>query len=315
MIKAIFSLIAILASSCTVDGGEPRVAATSQAVDVTPVLGQRVLFRTSTTRISPAVVSFVTDVDTVSIDAFIDDSADWPISNVPVTHPTWFWPSVSRGTGVGEWQEDPNGAGPAGATGATGATGAQGSVGATGATGAAGAAGAQGIQGITGSTGATGPAGSTGATGSTGAQGAAGSAGATGAAGATGSTGATGPGALVTSSSTPTLTIGGAAVQFDASHDTEYTASIKIVTTLSLSGGAAGHVDLVCDASSPPTTIVETVQSESTGTLTIGLSLQSSNTLVLRWRVPAGHRCKLTSTNDTGTPTYSIVRQALQVLG
>ena len=71
----------------------------------------------------------------------------------------------------------------------------------------------------------------------------------------------------------------------------------------------------MCDASTTPTTIVETVQSESTGTLTVGLNLQSSNTLVLRWRVPAGHRCKLQSTNDTGTLTYSITRQSLQTLG
>jgi hypothetical protein len=74
-------------------------------------------------------------------------------------------------------------------------------------------------------------------------------------------------------------------------------------------------VDLVCDATTTPTTIVETVQSESTGTLTVGLNLQSSNTLVLHWRVPAAHRCKLTTTNDTGTPTYSIARQVLQTLG
>lgn len=148
--------------------------------------------------------------------------------------------------------------------------------------------------------GATGPTGATGSVGAT---------------GSTGSTGAVGPGALVTSSSTPTLALNGSAVQFDTSHDTEYTASVKIATTLSLSGGSAGHVDLVCDASTTPTTIVETVSSESTGTLTIGLNLASSNTLVLRYRVPAAHRCKLTTTNDTGTPTITIVRQVLQTLG
>ncbi len=137
----------------------------------------------------------------------------------------------------------------------------------------------------------------------------------TGPTGATGSVGATGPGALVTASSTPTLALNGSAVQFDASHDTEYVASVKIATTLSLSGGAAGHVDLVCDASATPTTIVETVSGESTGTLTVGLNLVTSATQVLRYRVPAGHRCKLTTTNDTGTPTITIVRQVLQTLG
>jgi len=148
--------------------------------------------------------------------------------------------------------------------------------------------------------GATGPQGPTGPTGATGSQ---------------GPTGAMGPGSVVISTSTPTLSLNGAAAQFDASHDTEYTASVKIITTLSLSGGAAGHVDLLCDATTTPSTIVETIQSESTGTLTVGLNLQSSNTLVMHWRVKAADRCRLTTTNDTGTPTYSITRQVLQTLG
>lgn len=133
--------------------------------------------------------------------------------------------------------------------------------------------------------------------------------------GATGATGPAGAGSLVVSQSTPSLALNGSAVQFSTTADTIYSVSVKITTTLSLTGGAAGHVDMVCDASATPTTIVETVQSESTGTLTVGLNLQASNTLVLHWRVPAGHRCKLTTTNDTGTPTYSITRQLLQTLG
>lgn len=151
-----------------------------------------------------------------------------------------------------------------------------------------------------------GPAGPTGATGATGA---------TGPTGATGATGATGVGALVISSSAPSLTLNGSAIQFDSTHDTIYTVSIKIATSLSLSGGSAGHVDLVCDSSASPTTIVETISSESTGTLTVGLNLVSSNTLVMHWRVPAGDRCKAVTTNDTGTPVFTIVRQRLQTLG
>lgn len=139
--------------------------------------------------------------------------------------------------------------------------------------------------------------------------------GATGSAGAAGAMGATGPGALVTATSTATLSLNGAAQQFDSAHDTEYTASVKVANTLSLTGGSAGHVDLVCDSSATPTAIVQTVSAESTGALTVGLSLATSTTLVLRYRVPAGHRCKLTSTNDTGTPTITMVRQVLQTLG
>lgn len=123
------------------------------------------------------------------------------------------------------------------------------------------------------------------------------------------------PRAVVTATSTPTLTIGGSAVQLDATHDVNYTAVVKISATLSLSGGQAGHIDLVCDSSATPTTIVETHSVENTGTLTVGLSVVHSVTGNLRWRVPAGQYCKLTSTNDTGSPTYTLVRQSAQILG
>lgn len=121
-------------------------------------------------------------------------------------------------------------------------------------------------------------------------------------------------GQLVSSTSTPSLTLNGSAAQFDASHDTEYTVTVKIATTLSLTGGAAGHVDLLCDSTTTPSTVVETVSSESTGTVVVGVALTSSNTLVMRYRVPAAQRCRLTTTNDTGTPTFTLVRQVLQTL-
>lgn len=148
-----------------------------------------------------------------------------------------------------------------------------------------------------------------------GAQGAQGNTGATGATGATGGVGATGPGALVTAQSSPALTINGSAVQFDTAHDTLYRATVKISDTITLTTGAAGHVDLICDVNASPTTVVDTAQLELTGTLVVGANLVSSHTQSMTWRVPAGHRCKLTSTNDTGTPTYTLVRQLLQTLG
>jgi len=151
--------------------------------------------------------------------------------------------------------------------------------------------------------GATGPQGPTGAQGSTGAT------------GATGATGPAGQGAFVTSTVTPTLAMNGSAVQLDATHDTEYTASISIGMTLSLSGGQAGHVDFVCDSSSTPTTIVATVGDSNTGTVVVGVSLTRTPIMELHYRAHAGDFCKITSTNDTGTPTYSIIRQVLQVLG
>lgn len=119
----------------------------------------------------------------------------------------------------------------------------------------------------------------------------------------------------VTGTGTPSLALNGSAVQLDADHDTEYVLSVKITTAITISGGAAGHVDLVCDSSATPSAIVETVSGELTGTVVVGVSVTRSTTEVMRYRVPAGHYCKLTTTNDTGTPTYSIVRQVSQTMG
>jgi len=157
-----------------------------------------------------------------------------------------------------------------------------------------------------GPTGATGPAGATGATGPTGA---------TGAAGATGATGATGPGALVTGSSSPSFSLNGSAIQLDASHDTELYVTVSITAALTVSGGAGGSVHLLCDSSSSPSTEVETAAVSNTGTLTIGLAQTVASTIPMVFRVPASHYCKLTTTNDTGTPSFSLVRQRVQTLG
>lgn len=151
--------------------------------------------------------------------------------------------------------------------------------------------------------------------GATGPQGNMGSTGATGAPGSGGSVGATGPGALVTGSSTPSLTLNGSAAQFDSTHDTLYRATVKITGSITLTTGAAGHIDLICDVNASPTVVVDTAQLELTGTLVVGANLVSSHTQSLTWRVPAGHRCKLASANDTGTPTFTLVRQLLQTLG
>ncbi len=96
----------------------------------TPQVGQTVLFRISSTRTVPAVVSLVIDDDTINLDGFIDTSDNWPISGIPVAHPCEWYGAVVRGTDVGEWQET---SANVGATGATGAAGTTGSTGATGA--------------------------------------------------------------------------------------------------------------------------------------------------------------------------------------
>lgn len=144
-----------------------------------------------------------------------------------------------------------------------------------------------------------GPAGATGPTG------------ATGSAGSTGATGATGPGALVTSTSALSMSIGGAAVQMDSTHDTNLTLSVSISLPLSVLAGATGTVHLWCDSSSTPTSEVETVSRGNTG----GLLTTDTATLSMVYRVPAAHYCKVTATQDVGSPTFGIARQIKQVLG
>lgn len=259
-----------------------------------PAVGQIITLRVETSRFAPALVTAVNSGDNVNCVVLTNDASDWPNGSPAYVHPSQLWLAVDKGSSVGQWQDNSAGVGPPGPTGPTGAAGPTGATGPAGPTGPAGADGAAGSTGATGATGATGP---------------------TGAAGATGATGPAGPGSLVISQSTPALALNGSAVQFSTTADTEYSISVKIGTTLSLTGGAAGTVDLLCDATATPSTIVQTISSESTGTLTIGLNLVASNTMVMRWRVPAAGRCRLVTTNNAGTPTFTIVRQVLQTLG
>lgn len=190
--------------------------------------------------------------------------------------------------------------------GPTGATGPQGIQGLTGTTGAAGSTGSTGSAGATGNTGPQGPTGSTGATGS---------AGATGSTGAAGSAGAQGPAGFSTvTPSTPTRAIG-TAFQPSATNAALCIYSIQIACTASLSGGQAGQVQLLSDAANPPTTVRSTIANQNTSALTIGLTVVNNQTATLSYLVPIGHYVKLVSTNTTGTPTYTMVAQAEEVLG
>jgi hypothetical protein len=252
-----------------------------------PVVGQSVIYRKDSTHSFAAIVTYVHGDSTADLAILNGDSYSFGFG--PSSWYTWpatYLDGVTEGSGDNRWAVNPNIG--LGATGPTGATGPQGPTGATGSTGATGATGSQGIQGAQGPTGAT---------------------------GSIGATGATGPGALVTSTSTPSFTLNGAGIQPDATHDVLLSFSVKIATTLSLTTGTAGHVDLLCDSASTPTTVVETVSGESTGTLTVGLNLVASNTLVLHYRVPAAHYCRLVTANDTGTPTFTLSRQVKQILG
>lgn len=159
-----------------------------------------------------------------------------------------------------------------------------------------------------------GPA-NTGPTGATGASGATGSTGATGSAGATGSTGATGPGALVTSTFTPTLTIGGAGVRLDVDHDVDYSATISVVfATNLLSTSMDAEVTLRCDSGTTPTTFADATRVAVAGAAA-ATGLNETRYGTVRTRVPAAHYCRLVAGTNVGAPTVTVLGQVGRVLG
>lgn len=246
-----------------------------------------------------------------------------------MSSPWWLVNLIQRYSTGQDGEQGP--AGPTGDTGPAGATGSAGSTGPSGSTGAAGPAGAtgsqgpqgpQGPQGATGSAGATGAQGSqgiqglTGATGSAGAAGATGSAGTPGSAGATGATGATGPagagfGTITQSSPTRVL---GTPFQPSASAPTLVCYSARIVSSLTLSGGQAGRMELLSDVANPPTTIRCRVAGGATGTGVVGLTVTDTAEGGLCYLIPVAHFVLLRSVNETSTPTYSLTTQSEEVL-
>lgn len=69
-----------------------------------PTVGQIVLYRTSETRTTPALVTKVLGSELVNLVAAIDAPEDWPVTNIPSSHPTWLYTSAAAGPGVGQWQ-------------------------------------------------------------------------------------------------------------------------------------------------------------------------------------------------------------------
>lgn len=73
----------------------------------TPTVGQVVLIKTQEfpLRVVPAIIAKVISGTTVTLDAFVENTDDWPPPlNIPYYHECQLFESVALGTGVGEWQ-------------------------------------------------------------------------------------------------------------------------------------------------------------------------------------------------------------------
>lgn len=112
------------------------MALSGPAIAAAPVVGESVIYREDSTHTFVAVVSRVVDSSTADIQ-ILSWGTLWTLDSVVYTSegsPLRYAAGVVRGSGDGEWLENPdvNVAGPPGATGGTGATGATGTTGAVG---------------------------------------------------------------------------------------------------------------------------------------------------------------------------------------
>lgn len=240
-----------------------------------PVIGEQVIFGYDPTHVYPAVVTKLLGGNSVILVAFAN-SALWPDGSDGVIIPSKEFVVFGYGADASDHSVWIENPIGGGPAGPTGATGATGAVGATGATGA------QGIQGFTGGTGAT---------------------------------GAVGAGSLISAASTPAYSLGGAGIQCDTTKDCIVTFSVTVDGTVSLSGSFQATVHVFCDNSSTPTTEVVTVPIGQGGTLVIGLTITQKVGTAISFNQPAGQFCKITATQDVGTPTTTLIRQFQQKRG
>lgn len=142
-----------------------------------------------------------------------------------------------------------------------------------------------------------------------------GATGATGATGAQGAQGTTGPSALVTNTSSGSYTLNGSGIQCSSTKDCEIDVSVDVSGSVTVSGGYDGDVTLLCDTSATPTTVVEVLGNRNTGTVVVGLALTVGGTLLFHATQPAAQFCRFTTTNNVGTPTYTIRKQIVRIKG
>ena len=217
-------------------------------------------------------------------------------------------------------------AGPQGPKGETGLTGSQGIQGATGLTGPKGDTGEQGIAGVQGpqgTSGSEGPKGDTGSQGVAGIQGPKGEAGPTGPKGDAGSQGpigltgaqgiqgpigligATGPAgaAAPTPVSAPATRALNTAFQISATRPTLVSYSVDISVVSLLLTGTQGTITLqYADTAAMASPVTVSVATNSTGGV---LNVANIGTATLAGFVPAGKFVRLTTTNVSGTPTFT----------
>lgn len=131
--------------------------------------------------------------------------------------------------------------------------------------------------------------------------------------GPTGPQGPAGAGFGTITLNTPSRSLG-TAFQPSTTRPSLVSYSGRVVSSLSISGGQSGRIELRSDSSNPPTTVRARVAGGITGTAVVGVAMSDTVEAPITYLVPAGHWVLLQSVNETGTPTYSLGAQVEQVL-
>lgn len=104
------------------------------------------------------------------------------------------------------------------------------------------------------------------------------------------------------------------AFQPSTTRSTHVRYSVRVTSTLTLTTGERGRVELRCDVGSPPTTVRGRVAGGVTGALAVGLDLEDTAEGQLTYLAAPGDNCLIQSVDEVGTPSYSITAQVEQAL-
>lgn len=90
--------------------------------------------------------------------------------------------------------------------------------------------------------------------------------------------------------------------------------TVRIATSITLSGGAEGTVALLSDTAATPTTLICDARSGLTGTVIGGIAINNVQDVIVCGLIQPGYNARLTTTNNTGTPTFTLVRSVEYIL-
>jgi hypothetical protein len=106
----------------------------------------------------------------------------------------------------------------------------------------------------------------------------------------------------------------GTAFQLSTTRPSFVTYSARIVSNLTVLGGQAGRIELLSDASNPPTTVRQRVAGGCVGTAVVGVALTDTVEAPMSYLVKPGDYVLLQGVNETGTPTFSLPAQTELIL-